>query len=163
VSNELSRKSRDEKGTIDWMYPEIYGKDQPRSVLKSACITFELPTTLRLSTTRPGWIRDLPNGHYRLEIEHSRELLEGIEERREKAFIPLRRRSNRSPPDDERNDDRLHHPLEQEIARKYSGAVSAATAAKRFARISRRLRAQSLGQGRSFMAYLVHRYRRQYN
>jgi hypothetical protein len=55
-------------------------------------------------------------------------------------------------------------PLEQEIARKYSGAsFPPATAAKRFARDIEGGYVRNLSdKGRSFMAYLVHRYRRQY-
>jgi hypothetical protein len=91
------------EGTIDWMYPEIYGKDQPRSVLKIGLYHVRAADDIEIEyhSDRDGYViyQTVTIGWKLNTVEN---YWEGIEERREKAFIPACDEDQIDhPPDDE--------------------------------------------------------------
>ena len=71
----------DVKGTkeIGWMYPDIYGTDKPRDFLRIVLYHVRAANDIEIeyNSERDGWV-----------IYCQVSLGNGIEERREKAFIP---------------------------------------------------------------------------
>jgi hypothetical protein len=77
------------EGSIDWMYPEIYGKDEPRSILKIGLYHVRAADDIEIEydSDRDGYvIYQTVTVGYKLEPEGK--FLEPVEKRKEKAFIP---------------------------------------------------------------------------